>query len=126
MLTNLIRRNRDFMAAVSREMTAAGASGVSIDEIIGRAISSGAPAYYVTLDTAAKNCQRIRSGMEPSKPMWREFYAKVSRRMEQTGCTLPTAVIHVMDSEGASGFFISPCRGREIYNEMKRLKKMTR
>lgn len=67
MLTDINRRNNDFITALHRELNATPAhDDLNLTAAIRRAIENGAPRYYFNYETACEMCQRIAKGKHPS------------------------------------------------------------
>lgn len=125
MLTHIKQRNRDLMRAIRREMTDS-PTGTPLLTVIERAVSSPAPRFYVSFDTALKAVGRTISGnracTDPRKQrQWHELSALVTALTEQQPMPLTEAVARVLTSSEAPSFFISPARALAIYHEQQRL-----
>jgi len=124
MYNNILRRNRDFMEAVSREIAACG-SKLELKTIMTRAINGGAPAFYLEFETALPQIRRIHRGEMPSgrrKQQWAELYSLVVNEMKSTGCDLFEATDRVLSTRPASSFFIGIKTALAIYHEYRRFK----
>lgn len=116
-------RDRDFLLEVGRQSTLPGASALSLDNLLSRAIEAGAPAYYVELETVMRelrvmNAKGWREESSLRNSMWRELISKVLRlKDENPGLTMTAAVARVLSFETATSFFITKKHARNIFEQ---------
>lgn len=123
MLTKISRRNADFMKAVAREKAAARKNRLSTDQIIFRAIHNGAPAFYLSFETAVRMSRGSKRELPASKikrQQWDEFHTLVREEMKSSGCDIFAAVSRVLAGRPASRFFISQRTALDIYTRHSR------
>ena len=126
----MISRNQDFMRECRRQRALALDRGESptIDQIVTRAASSPAPAYYVGYDRTLRLVSPIFHGRRPPRHdttvdrRTAEIAAKCREEVESSHgrLTLPQALARVIGGSPASNYFMSPSYARRLYYRIRR------
>ncbi len=116
------RRHDDFMTACRREAhNWDGDTPPSVDEIIRKVISGGAPRFYLSLDTALMKTGGYLSGKTPVPRtqqglMWRDFAERVGARLEaDPELTLYQAITNTLNDDEAPSFYLTFNSARRLY-----------
>lgn len=132
MLNTTTRRYRDFMTACRREAQAwNGDHTPTVNDIIRRVISGGAPRFYTSYDTAIRRVCHYLSGKNTPPDslkgrMWRDITERVAvRREADPTLSISQAVINVLDEDEAPSFYLSFFSARSTYFRVRALRRLS-
>lgn len=97
---------------------------INMREVAQRAAMSPAPHYYCTFEYALRMIRVLRHGRlklrnDRRLMMWKELNSKADGLMKRQGYTLIEALSHILASEPASQFFITPGTALRIEYRLK-------
>lgn len=115
------QRDRDFIAACRRYITASGKQPLTAAKIASAAAASPAPSYYITYDYAMRKLNEPTDTADtPSAQRMADIRQRVERLMQSRGLEQRHALSLVLADTSPKGFFLSESTAVRLFHRLRR------